>query len=160
MYSDTWIFIEKLSIIQQSMISKYPWYPSIQVSVTHIPINGIQLSKYSWYLSIHGIQVSGYPKKVISTHPYLIMMSFYWSISFVISPCSKIVTLLVSSIGYFDVSKETWMTTFAKSCVEIDQKFLKSIQFEIHLAIHSIGRFSFRLHLSKPGHNGVKNFWF
>ena len=44
-YPDTWIPMDKLSIIQVSMISNHPWYPSI---------HGIQLSGYQkkWYLLI------------------------------------------------------------------------------------------------------------
>merc|ERR1712051_415172 len=39
-------------------VSKYAWYPSIQ------------LSKYPKKISIQDIHVSGYQKKVVSTHPY------------------------------------------------------------------------------------------
>ena len=45
-------------------VSKYPWYPSIH------------LSKYPKKIGIQDIQVSGYQKKVVSTHPYRIRVVF------------------------------------------------------------------------------------
>ena len=45
-------------------VSKYAWYPSIQ------------LSRYPKKISIQDIHVSGYQKKVVSTHPYLVAQTW------------------------------------------------------------------------------------
>ena len=50
--------------IQLFKISKYPWYPTIQVSMISNYVS--MLSNYALYHSIHGIQVSRYYKKVVS----------------------------------------------------------------------------------------------
>ena len=53
-YPDTWILMDKLSIIQVSMISNYPWYATIHdiqlfmLSNIHC-IQVSMISKYPWY---------------------------------------------------------------------------------------------------------------
>jgi hypothetical protein len=100
-YPDTWIPMDKLSIIQVSMISN-------------------QESMVSNYPSIHGIQISGYQKKVVSTHPYL-------------QP-------------NFDLKQEnwnsegTWLLYIQKVC--IIECFLKIDFFCVETTVYSVGNFA------------------
>ena len=61
-----------ISMYPSIHVSKYAWYPSIQ------------LSKYPKKISIQDIHVSGYQKKVVSTHPYFLMYCFLWINKFVL----------------------------------------------------------------------------
>ena len=77
---NTLMNMDKLFVIQVSIISKYQW-TMVSKYLWYSTFPCIQLSKHSWYPHIHGIQVSmvskypWYPsiqKKVLSTHPCLI----------------------------------------------------------------------------------------
>ena len=63
-HSNIRIPMNKLSIIQVSMLSNYPWYPTIhdiQLSMVSIYPISVHLSKYPWYPSIQVSMVSKYP---------------------------------------------------------------------------------------------------
>ena len=75
------IWIMKKNDIQSIQVSMYPKktdihvskYPCIQISmISKYPL--IQVSNYPKKISIQDIQVSGYQKKVVSTHPYIYMV--------------------------------------------------------------------------------------